>query len=225
MYTSIAFRGTAETNKVLRNTFILLALTLLPTVGGVLLGMEMGLPAMMQESPWISLGIFLVIAFGLIFAIFATSHSVLSIPILLAFTGVMGASLSSMISLVLGTANGANLIALAFLGTVGMLIGCGTYAATTKRDFSSMSGFLFGALLAIIVVGVSNMFFQAGWLALLLACATLILFSVYLIYDVQKVVNGGETNYVLATVSIYIDLLNIFSSLLQILFSLFGSDD
>lgn len=225
MYVSAPFRGTAATNKVLRNTFILLALTLLPTIGGVLLGMELGLPELMRESPWLSLGAFLIVAFGMLFAISAFSSSALAIPLVLAFTGLMGLNLSGLISVALGAANGASIIGLAFLGTVGILIGCGTYAATTKRDFSGMKGFLFGALIAVIVVGLSNMFFQAGWLALLLAAVTLVLFSAFLIYDVQQVVNGGETNYVLATVAIYLDLLNIFSSLLQLLLSIFGSDD
>lgn len=224
MYNSMVLRGTAETNKVLRNTFILLALTLLPTIFGVWAGLEMGLPEMMHGSPWISLGLFLVVAFALIFGIHATATTALAIPILFLFTAVMGGSLSGIISIALGKANGVGLISAAFAGTAAILIGCGTYAATTKRDFSSMGGFLFGALLAVIAVGVSNMFFQLGWLSLILAVVTLVLFSVYLIYDVQRVVNGGESNYILATVSIYLDLINIFSSLLQILLSLGGDD-
>ncbi len=223
MYNSMVLRGTAQTNKVLRNTFALLALTLLPTVGGVFLGLEMGLPAMMAESPWLSLGGFLLVAGILLFGIYTTATSAISIPITLLFTAVMGANLSGLISLALGTANGANIIALAALGTAGIMFGCSAYAMTTKRDFSGMHGFLFGALIGIVVLGLSNMFFQAGWLVLMLAFAALILFSVFMIYDVQRIVSGGESNYVLATVSIYLNMINIFSSLLQILLSL--SDD
>jgi modulator of FtsH protease len=219
-----SFRGTAETNKVLRNTFLLLALTMIPTVFGSWAGFEMGLPAMMAESPWISLFGFLAVAMVLLFAIHATAASALAIPILGVFTFVMGANMSGILSAVLSLSNGADIIALAFMGTIGILIGCSGYAMTTKRDFSSLGGFLFGSLIALIVFGLANMFFQLSWLALVLAFVALVLFSVYLVYDVQRVVNGGETNYILATTSIYLNLVNIFVSLLQIFGVLSGDD-
>lgn len=219
-----ALRGTAETNKVLRNTFALLALTLLPTVLGVFVGMDLGLPAMAAESPWLTLLGMLAVSIALLFGIYATATSAMAVPLTLLFTFVMGASLSTSISVVLGAANGGAIIALAALGTAGLLVGCSIYAMTTTKDFSGMGSWLLGALLAVIVVSVANIFIGAGWLALLLAIVTLILFSVFLVYDVQQVVNGGETNYVLATVAIYLDLINIFSSLLQILFSFVGDD-
>ena len=221
---SIAFRGTAETNKVLRNTFALLALTLIPTIFGSWAGFALGLPALMAASPWMSLLAFILIAFVLIGVISSLRNSVAAIPVLGVFTFVMGAMLSGSLSAVLKLGNGGDIIALAFMGTVGMLIGCTMYASTTKRDFSGMRSFLFGALIAVIVVGLANMFFQLSWLALVLAFASFALFTVYLIYDVQQVVNGGEDNYILATLSIYLNLFNIFSSLLQI-FGFFGGDD
>lgn len=224
MLTSLALQSTAETNRVLRNVFALLALTLLPTVGGVFLGIELGLPQLMAESPWLSLGGFLLIAIPLMFAIYATAQSALSIPILFLFTAFMGANLSGIISVALGVANGSSLISMAALGTAGIMAGCSMYAMTTKRDFSSMGGFLFGALIGLVVLGFSNIFFQAGWLALVLAAVALVLFSMFMIHDVQKIVSGGETNYVIATVSIYLNMINIFSSLLQLLLA-FGGDD
>lgn len=219
------FRGTTETNKVLRNTFLLLALTLIPTVGGTMAAMAMGLPAIMAASPWLSFFGFLGIAFLLIFGIHATKDSAASIPILGVFTFVMGAMLSGIVTATLGFSNGAELIGLAFIGTIAILLGCSGYAMTTKRDFSSLGGFLFGSLLAVIALGIMNvLFMQLPVLSLIIACVCIVLFSVYLIYDVQKVVNGGETNYVIATTAIYLDVINIFSSLLQIL-GVVGGDD
>lgn len=219
-----ASRGTVETNKVLRNTFLLLALTLIPTIFGSMAGFALGIPALMAASPWIALGLFLVVAIALIAMIHATSDSFLSIPILGAFTFVMGANLSGLLSAILNFSNGAEIIAMAGAGTIGILFGCSMYAMTTKRDFSSFGGFLFGALIGLVVFGLANMFFQISWLQLVIAFVALLLFSAYLVYDVQQVVNGGETNYVLATVAIYLDVINIFTSLLQIFGAGFGDD-
>lgn len=217
--------GTVETNKVLRNTFALLALTLIPTIGGAWAALAMGLPAIMAASPWLSLGAFLLIAFGLIFAVQATADSAAGIPVLGAFTFVMGAVLSGVLSAALKLSNGPELIGLAFAGTAGAMVACSTYAMTTKRDFSGMGLGLFGVLIGVVIIGVLNIWLQLSWLSLLLAAVSLVLFTFYLIYDVQQVVNGGETNYIRATMSIYLDLINIFSSLLQILIALFGGGD
>ncbi len=221
-----AFRGTAETNKVLRNTFLLLALTLIPTVFGTSIALMVGLPAMFAAHPWFSLFGFLAVAFGLLFAINATKDSWVGIPVLGVFTFVMGAVLSGIVSAALKMPHGGDMVALAFGGTIAVLVGCSTYAMTTKRDFSSLGGFLFGSLLAIIAVSFMNiLFFQLSILQTIIACVSLVVFSVYLIYDVQKIVNGGETNYILATTSIYLDVVNIFSDLLQIILALSGNDD
>jgi modulator of FtsH protease len=221
---ALSYRGTADTNKVLRNTFILLALTLIPTIFGSWVGFETGLPELMKESPWMSFFGFLAVALVLLFGIHATAATAAAIPLLGLFTFVIGANLTGILSAVLNLSNGTTIVSLAFLGTIGSLVGCSLYAMTTKRDFSSLGGFLFGSLIALIVFGLANMFFQLSWLALVLAFATLIVFTVYLIYDVQRVVQGGETNYILATTSIYLDLVNIFVSLLQI-FGFLGGDD
>jgi modulator of FtsH protease len=133
-----------ETNKTLRNTFFLLALSLLPTIGGVFLGTAIGLPAMMASSPWLFLIGFLVAAFLVIGAIHATSESGIVFVPLTALTLMMGAVLSGVITATLKFSNGPELITLAFAGTIAMLAGCGVYASTTKRYFSSMGGFLFG---------------------------------------------------------------------------------
>lgn len=226
MSTALAFQGTQETNKVLRNTFLLLALTLVPTVFGTFAAISLGLPAIMAASPWMSLFGFLGVFVGLLLGIHAFRDNVLGIGFLGALTFVAGAMLSGVVSATLNFANGTDLIALAFIGTISILAGCSTYAATTKRDFSSLGGFLFGALLAIIVLSFANiLFFQLPLLAVLISAVAIVLFSVYLVYDVQQVVNGGETNYLLATTAIYLDLINIFSSLLQLLGFFFGAED
>lgn len=225
MYVSAPFQSTAETNRVLRSTFLLTALSLIPTVFGTYLGIALGLPAFMAASPWMSLGVFLVMAIGLIMGIHATSKSAAGLVVLGIFTMFMGAILSGIVSVALGVANGQGLIATAFAGTAAVMVGCSAYAMTTKRDFSGWGGGLIGMLLAVVVVGLLNVFFQLSWLSLLLAVASLALFSVFMIYDVQKIVNGGETNYIVATLSVYLNMVNIFSSLLQILLSLFGSND
>ncbi len=223
---TVTFQGTRETNKVLRNTFLLLSLTLIPTIFGTFAAMAMGIPAMMATSPWISMFAFLAVMIVLLIGIHATKDSALSIPILGVFTFVCGGMLSGIITSTLNFSNGAELISLAFIGTIAILAGCSTYASTTKRDFSSMGGFLFGALLAVIALSFTNaLFFQLPLLAVIISGACLILFSMFLVYDVQRVVNGGETNYVLATTAIYLNLINIFSSLLQILGVFGGSDD
>lgn len=223
--TTMTFQGTRETNKVLRNTFLLLSLTLIPTIFGTFAAMSLGIPAMMAASPWLSMFGFLAIAIVLIMGIHATKDSVLGIAVLGVFTFVCGGLLSGIVTATLKFSNGAELISLAFIGTIAILAGCSMYAATTKRDFSSLGGFLFGSLLAVIALSFANiLFFQLPLLAVIISGVCLVLFSIYLVYDVQQVVNGGETNYLLATTAIYLDLINIFSSLLQIL-GAFGGDD
>ena len=223
--TTLTYQGAEATNKVFRNTFILLATTLVPTALGTFLGMSMGLPELMASSPWLSFFGFLGVAFLMIAAINALSQSAAAIPMIWVFAGVMGAVLSGVVSVALKRADGAQLVALAAIGTAAVMAGCSMYAMTTKRNFSSMGGFLFGSLLAVIAVSLLNVtVFQLPILATIIACVALVLFSAYMIYDVQQIVNGGQTNYVLATVGVYLNMVNIFSSLLQILLGL-NSDD
>lgn len=215
--TTMTVFSTMNGNRVLRNTFILLATTLVPTVLGVYFGAMLGIPEFMVASPWLSLLSFLAVSLVLLFAIFAAAPSFMSIILVYAFTAVIGLSLSGPITAVLGTTDGVATVALAFIGTMAVLLGCSIYAATTKRDFNTMHGFLFGSLLALIALGLANMFFHAGVLSILLAAASLVIFSLLLIYDVQRVIRGGETNCILATVAIYLDLANIFGDLLHLL--------
>lgn len=224
MYMSVPFRGTAETNRVLRNTFGLLALSLLPTVAGAWLGLTIGIPALMVSSPLIASLVFLAVMFGVLFGINALRDSAAAVPAVLGFTGLMGMWLSSILSVALGQENGFSLITTAGLGTAAVVAGCSMYAMQTKRDFSNIGGFLMGSLIALIVVSLANIFFQLPLLSIVISVVAILLFSAFMVFDVQRVVQGGETNYVLAAVSIYLNIYNIFSSLLQLLIA-FNSDD
>lgn len=222
--TALAYRGSVESNRVLRNTFGLLALSLIPTIFGSLLGFAIGVPAIMASSPLISSLVFLAVTFGLLFVISANRDSSLGVVSMLGFTFLMGMWLSGILNSVLGLANGHEIIAMAGLGTIAVTAGCSMYAMTTKRDFSGIGGFLFGSLIALIVISLANIFFQLPLLSLLISIVAVVLFSAFMVFDVQRVVSGGETNYVMAATSIYLNIYNIFSSLLNI-FGFFSSDD
>lgn len=216
---SYAFQASnvLQTNSVLRNTFMLLTVTLFPTIFGAWFGMVSGLNAWVTLHPIMGFLGFLGLLFVLIFAVQATAESGIGVVLLLVFTGVMGMMMSGAIEASLALKNGPLIVAEAVGGTAVVTFCCGLYAMVTKRDFSSWGGALFGILIALIVVMALNMWLQLPILQLVLSCVALLLFSAYLIYDVQRVVNGGETNYVRATMSIYLDVMNIFINLLSIL--------
>jgi FtsH-binding integral membrane protein len=197
---------------------------MIPTALGAFLGMSLGLPALVMSSPIMSIIAFLVISFALLFAIDATQNSVVSIPTVGVFTLFMGAWLSTLLTAALGLSNGAGLIAMAAIGTVAITWACSLYAITTTQDFSAFGGYLFGSVIGLIVISLLNIWLQLPLLSLIIAALALLIFSAFLVFDVQRIVSGGETNYVMATVSIYLNVFNIFTSLLQILMELFGED-
>lgn len=212
--------GVWNANRTLRNTFLLLCVTMLPTVFGAWAGVRLGLPELFAAAPVVSLLMLTAISFVLITVIHATAESSAGLGVLAmnVFALFMGATISGGVESVLSEANGFNVVAAAALGTGALLVGCSAYAMTTSRDFSAWGGFLFGALLALVAVCLMNAFvLQLSWLEQVLSGATLLLFSAYLVYDVQSVVHGGERNYVIAALSVYLDLLNIFMSLLNLL--------
>jgi modulator of FtsH protease len=208
-----------QRNRVLRNTYWLLALSMVPTVLGAWIGVATGITRAM--SPGISAIVFLVGAFGLIFAIESTKNSAAGVPILLGFTFFMGLMLSRLIGLVLGMSNGAGLIMTAFAGTGVIFLGMATLSTVIKRDLSSMGKFLFVGLIMLIVAGIANIFLQSSALMITLSVLAIGIFSAFIIYDLKRVREGEETNYISATLAIYLDLYNIFQSLLSIL-GIFG---
>jgi len=210
-----AIPGTDERNRVLRNTYWLLALSMVPTVLGAWIGVATGFMATM--GPGMSAIIFLAGAFGFIFAIEKNKNSAAGVPVLLAFTFFMGLMLSRLIGHVLGFSNGATLIMTAFAGTGGIFLGMATLSSVIKRDLSSMGKFLFIGAVMLLIAGILNIFLQSSALFITIAVLIIGVFSAFIVYDLKRVKDGLETNYISATLSIYLDLYNIFQALLSIL--------
>jgi len=210
-----------ERNKVLRNTYWLLAMSLVPTVLGAWLGVATGITQSLSGG--LGLVVFLGGAFGFIFAIEKTKNSAAGVPVLLGFTFFMGLMLSRMIAMVLGFKNGPELIMTAFGGTAGVFFVMASLSSVIKRDLSGMGKWLFVGALAIIVGGIINVFVgsTAGMMAI--SVAAIGVFSAYMLYDLKRIVDGGETNYISATLALYLDIINVFQSLLALL-GFFGGE-
>lgn len=207
-------------NQVMRNTYWLLAASLIPTIGGAWLGLAIGFAA----SGMLPFLVTLAIAVGLIFAIKASQDSGWGVMWLLIFTGVMGFMMAPQLGQVLGRQNGAGLIALAAGSTAGIFAVMAVLSTTIKRDISGWGKFLFVGLIGLIVAMVANLFLQLPILSVVISAIAVMLFSAYLLFDLKQIVDGGETNYISATLSIYLDLVNIFSHLLS-LFGVISNDD
>jgi modulator of FtsH protease len=202
-------------NRVLRNTYWLLALSLLPTVLGAWVGVTTGITASMGGG--MGLIVFLVGAFGFMFAIEKTKNSAAGVPVLLAFTFFMGLMLSRMIAMVLGFKNGSELIMTAFAGTAGVFFVMASLASTIKRDLSGMSKWLFVGALAIMIGGIINLFVGSTVGMMVISVMAIGVFSAYMLYDLKQIIDGGETNYISATLALYLDIFNVFQSLLALL--------
>ena len=223
----------AARNRVLRNTYWLLALSMVPTVLGAWIGVTTGFTRAM--GPGMSAIVFLVgafgfiaflaIAFGFFYGIEKTKNSSMGVVLLLGFTFFMGLMLSRMLSMVLGLANGWNLIALAFGGTAVIFAAMAAVATTTKRDLSGMGKFLFIGVIMLLVAGFANIFLQLPAMMIVISLLAIGIFSAFILYDLKRVKDGEETNYISATLAIYLDLYNIFQSLLSILGIFGGSRD
>ena len=197
-----------ERNRVLRNTYWLLALSMVPTVLGAWVGVTTGIAQAL--SPGVGLVVFLVGAFGFMFAIERTKNSAAGVPILLAFTFFMGVMLSRLVGVVLGLNNGAGLIMTAFAGTGVIFLGMATLSSVIKRDLSSMGKFLFIGAIMLLVAGLANFFIQSGALMITLSVLAIGIFSAFILYDLKRVKDGYETNYVTATLGVYLGLYNVF---------------
>ena len=210
-----------ERNKVLRNTYWLLALSLIPTVLGAWLGVATGITQSLSGG--MGLVVFLGGAFGFMYAIEKTKNSAAGVPVLLGFTFFMGLMLSRMIAMVLGFKNGPDLIMTAFGGTAGVFFVMASLSSVIKRDLSGMGKWLFVGALAIVVGGIINVFVgsTAGMMAI--SVAAIGVFSAYMLYDLKRIVDGGETNYISATLALYLDIVNVFQSLLALL-GIFGGE-
>ncbi|HEV8314239.1 MAG TPA: Bax inhibitor-1/YccA family protein [Burkholderiaceae bacterium] len=210
-----------QRNRVLRNTYWLLALSMVPTVLGAWIGVTTGIMAAM--SPGMSMIVFLVGAFGLMFAVEKTKHSSTGVAMLLAFTFFMGLMLSRMLAAILGFKNGSSLIMMAFGGTGAIFFAMASMATLIKRDLSGLGKFLTVGAWILFFAFIANFFLQSSALMLTLLVLCLGIFSAFILYDVKRVVDGGEDNYITATLAIYLDIYNVFQSLLAIL-GIFGGE-
>jgi modulator of FtsH protease len=211
-----------QRNRVLRNTYALLALSMLPTVLGAWVGVATGLTSAM--SPLVGMVVFLAGAFGFMFAIEKTKNSAAGVPVLLAFTFFMGLMLSRLVGAVLGLSNGMGLVMTAFAGTGAIFLGMATLSSVIKRDLSSMGKFLFIGMVMLFVAGIANVFLQSSALMITLSVVAIGIFSAFILYDLKQVQDGVETNYISATLSVYLSLFNVFQSLLSLL-GIFGGRD
>ena len=210
-----------EQNKVLRNTYMMLGLTMIPTVIGAFVGTSINFSFMAQHPIIFSLLMFGVMM-GLLFTVTALRNSVWGIVALLGFTFVAGVLLGPILQVALHFKNGAQLVGMAAGGTGIIFLSLTTLATVTKKDYSFMGKFLFIGLIMLVVASFANMFFQVPALALTISAIAVMIFSAYILFDVSRLVHGGETNYVMATLSLYMDIYNLFINLMQLLMAFSG---
>ena len=219
----IVLSSPEERNRVLRNTYWLLALSMLPTVLGAWLGVETGLSKLL--SGWMGLIVILVGGFGFIYAIEKTKNSAAGVPVLLGFTFFMGLMLSSLIAAVLGFKNGSSLVMTAFGGTAGVFFVMASLASVIKKDLSGMGKWLFVGAIVMMVGGIINVFVGSSIGMMVISMMGIAIFSAYMLYDIKQIIDGGETNYISATLALYLDIINVFQSLLALLGIMGGEKD
>ncbi len=222
-YPGVAGSGAlaAQRNRVLRNTYWLLALSMVPTVLGAWVGVQTGMLRGMGMG--LSMILFLGGAFGFMFAIEKFKNSAAGVPILLGFTFFMGLMLSRLVGAVLGLNNGASLIMTAFAGTGAVFLGMASLSTVIKRDLSQMGKFMFIGVILLLVAGLANLFIQSSALMITLSVLAIGIFSFFILHDLKRVQDGEETNYITATLGVYLSLYNVFSNLLALL-GIFGGD-
>jgi modulator of FtsH protease len=216
-----ALPTSAERNRVLRNTYALLALSMVPTVLGAWVGVSTGITAGL--TGFMGLVVFMAGAFGFIFAIEKTKNSAAGVPVLLAFTFFMGLMLSRMLATVLGFKNGTDLVMTAFGGTAAIFALMAGLSSTIKRDLSSMGKWLTVGALLLMVGAVINVFVASSTGMVVISMLAVGIFSAFILYDLKRIVDGGETNYISATLGIYLSVFNVFQSLLALL-GIFGGE-
>jgi len=205
------------TNKVLKNTYLLLGMTLLFSALTAGVSMAVGFPAM---HPLLTLAIM----FGLLFLVHKTADSAMGLVSVFVFTGFLGAILGPMLNFYLAMPNGPELVMQALGGTAVVFFGLSAYALTTRKDFSYMGGFLMVGLIVAIIAMVANIWLAIPALSLTISAAVVLIMSGFILFDTSRIINGGETNYIRATVSLYLNIYNLFIHLLHLLTALSGND-
>ena len=211
-------------NKVLRNTYMMLALTMVPTVIGAFIGISMSF-SFMAEHPIMGALLMFGAMMGMLFAVTALRNSAWGIVALLGFTLLTGVFLGPILQVALHLKNGAQLVGMAAGGTGIIFFSLATIATVTKKDFSFMGKFLFIGLILLVVASLANLFFQIPALSLTISAIAVMIFSAYILFDVSRIVQGGETNYVMATLALYLDIYNLFINLLSLLMAFSGERD
>lgn len=206
-----------ETNKVLKNTYMLLGMTLAFSAVTAGISMALNLPAFMGL-------VFSLIGFALLFVVNRMADSAKGLPAIFAFTGVMGAGLGPLLNVYLAMPGGPQLVMQSLAGTAFIFFGLSAYALQSKRDFSFMTGFLFAGLIVAIVAMIANIFLGIPALSLTISAAVVMIMSGLILVDTSRIINGGETNYIRATVGLYLNIYNLFVHLLHLL-GAFGGDD
>ena len=209
-------------NKVLRNTYWLLALSLVPTVLGAWIGIATGITQGL--TGFMGLIVFLGGMMGFQYAIYRNRDSGLGVAFLLAFTFFMGLMLSRLLGMVLGMGNGTSLVMTAFASTAGVFAVMATMASVIKRDLSGMGRWLFAGMIAVLIAGVIGMLVGSSAMMIGITVMSTLIFSLYMLYDLKSIMDGGETNYVMATTRLYIDIFAVFQNLLALL-GIFGGND
>jgi modulator of FtsH protease len=213
-----------EQNKVLRNTYMMLALTMIPTIIGAFVGLSVSFSFMAQHpimAPLLMFGVMM----GMLFGVSALRNSVWGIALLLGFTFVAGVFLGPILQHALHLRNGAQLVGMAAGGTGLIFFSLATIATVTKKDFSFMGKFLFIGVILLVVASLANIFFAIPALSLTISAIAILIFSAYILYDISQIIHGGETNYLMATVTLYLDIYNIFVNLLSLLMAFAGERD
>ena len=212
-------------NTVLRNTYWLLALSLLPSIAGAFVGMQLNFFAFFQSSPIMAPLLMFGLMIGSLFVVTALRNSSWGVVALFGFTFIAGLALTPILTVALGLRNGGQLIGLAGGMTAAIFFALAGIATVTKKDFSFMGKFLFVGVILLIVASLANLFFQVPAVSLTISAVAVLLFSMYLLHDVSRIVRGGETNYITATLNLFLDVYNIFISLLNLLLAFSGQRD
>ena len=213
-----------SSHKVLRNTYMMLGLTMIPTVIGAMIGINMNLSFLAQHPVMGFVGM-LAVMFGLFWGISHNRDNGLGVALLLALTFFMGLMLGPILQMALHLRNGAQLVGLAAGGTGVIFFTLAGIATVTKKDFSFLGKFLFIGLVLLIIASIANLFFQVPVASLTISAIAILIFSGYILYDVSRIIHGGETNYVMATLALYLDIYNIFVNLLNLLMAFSGNRD
>ena len=218
--------GTLATqNKVLRNTYAMLGLTMIPTVIGAMLGVNMNFGWMMSASPILLFVGVMATVYGMSWLVAKNADNAAGVWLLFGFTFLLGMLLGPILQAALNLSNGAQLIGLAAGGTAISFLTLSAIASSTKRDFSFMGKFLTIGMVLVIVAILANFFFKIPALSLTISAVIVMLMAGFILYEINQIVRGGQTNYIMATMSIYISLHNMFTHLLSLLMSLMGSRD